>query len=68
MLSVWDMYDLNINKLEQWSLCKAAEYAYPLLVKSICDAGGEPDIRDNYGETPLLLMAHSGPWNEDPRG
>lgn len=46
-------------------LHKAAEYAYPLLVKAICDVGGEPDIRDNYGETPLLLMSHSGPWNDN---
>eukprot|EP00747_Dinoflagellata_sp_TGD_P211929 gnl/TRDRNA2_/TRDRNA2_85092_c0_seq1.p1 gnl/TRDRNA2_/TRDRNA2_85092_c0~~gnl/TRDRNA2_/TRDRNA2_85092_c0_seq1.p1 ORF type:complete len:259 (+),score=52.81 gnl/TRDRNA2_/TRDRNA2_85092_c0_seq1:1-777(+) len=46
-------------------LHKAAEMAYPMVVKEICAAGGEPDIRDNYGETALLLMAHSGPWHED---
>lgn len=45
-------------------LHKACEFAYPLLVKAICDAGGDPDIRDQYGETPLLMMAHSGPWYE----
>lgn len=46
------------------SLHKAVEFAYPLLVKAVCDAGGDPDIRDNYGETPLLLLAHCGPWYE----
>jgi len=45
-------------------LHKACECAYPLLVKAICDAGGDPDIRDNYGETPLLAMAHTGQGNE----
>lgn len=46
-------------------LHKASEFAYPLLVKALCDAGANADIRDNFGETPLLLMAHSGPWNEN---
>merc|ERR1719277_2668278 len=45
-------------------LHKACEQAYPLLVKAICDAGGDPDIRDNYGETPLLLLAHTVPASE----
>mmetsp|Transcript_5810 Transcript_5810/g.16846 ORF Transcript_5810/g.16846 Transcript_5810/m.16846 type:complete len:252 (+) Transcript_5810:67-822(+) len=48
-------------------LHKAVENAFPLLVKSICDVNGDPDIRDNYGETPLLLLAHCGPWNEVPK-
>merc|ERR1719510_2461486 len=48
-------------------LHKAVEQAFPLLVKAICDAGGDPDIRDNYGETPLLLLAHCGPLNEVPK-
>jgi len=48
-------------------LHKAVENAFPLLVKEICDSGGDPDIRDNYGETPLLLLAHCGPWNDFPK-
>lgn len=46
-------------------LHKASECAYPLLVKALCDAGAPADVRDSFGETPLLLMAHSGPWNEN---
>lgn len=46
-------------------LHKACENAYPLLVKAICNAGGDPDIRDNYGETPLLLLAKAGSLNEN---
>merc|ERR1719188_1556953 len=38
-------------------LHKACEHAYPVLVKALCDAGSEVDIRDNYGETPLLFVA-----------
>lgn len=41
-------------------LHKACEHAFPILAKAICDAGGDPDIRDHYGETPLLLLAHCG--------
>lgn len=48
-------------------LHKAVEHGFPLLVKAICDVGGDADIRDNYGETPLLLLAHCGPWNEVPK-
>jgi len=48
-------------------LHKACEGAFPLLIKAIADAGGDVDIRDNYGETPLLMLAHCGPWNEVPK-
>lgn len=46
-------------------LHKACEKAHPLLAKAICNVGGDPDIRDNFGETPLLLMAHSLQQDED---
>jgi len=41
-------------------LHKACEVAYPALVKAICDARGDVETRDNFGETPLLMMAHTG--------
>lgn len=46
-------------------LHKAVEQAHPKLIRALCDRGGDPDIRDNYGETPLLLLAHAGPENKD---
>mmetsp|Transcript_15260 Transcript_15260/g.32953 ORF Transcript_15260/g.32953 Transcript_15260/m.32953 type:complete len:422 (-) Transcript_15260:288-1553(-) len=45
-------------------LHKACEYAYPILVKALCDAGADLEVRDQYGETPLLYLAHSS--NETP--
>eukprot|EP00933_Yihiella_yeosuensis_P008729 TRINITY_DN114339_c0_g1_i1.p1 TRINITY_DN114339_c0_g1~~TRINITY_DN114339_c0_g1_i1.p1 ORF type:complete len:444 (-),score=133.92 TRINITY_DN114339_c0_g1_i1:72-1403(-) len=45
-------------------LHKACEAAMPVLAKALCDAGGDPDIRDQYGETPLLLLAKCGQWDE----
>lgn len=46
-------------------LHKACENGFPVLCKALCDAGADVDIRDNYGETPLLLLAHCGSWNEN---
>lgn len=46
-------------------LHKAVEFAYPVLARALCDAGAEVDIRDQYGETPLLLLAKCGQWNEN---
>jgi len=46
------------------SLHSAANRGFPRLIKALCDAGGEVEARDNYGETPLLLLAHCGPVSD----
>jgi len=46
-------------------LHKAAEQAFPVLAQAICEAGGDPDIRDQFGETPLMLLAKCGGWDEN---
>lgn len=45
-------------------LHSAVHQGFPRLIKALCDAGGEVDTRDNYGETPLLLLAHCGPLSD----
>mmetsp|Transcript_66765 Transcript_66765/g.157232 ORF Transcript_66765/g.157232 Transcript_66765/m.157232 type:complete len:434 (+) Transcript_66765:57-1358(+) len=45
-------------------LHKAAEKAYPFLIKALCEARADPDGRDQFGETPLHLLAKSGSWDE----
>ncbi|CAE8582813.1 unnamed protein product, partial [Polarella glacialis] len=46
-------------------LHKACESAFPVLAKSICEAGCDPDVRDQFGETPLLLLSKCGQWDEN---
>jgi len=45
-------------------LHKASEKAFPYLVKALCEARADPDGRDQFGETPLHLLAKSGTWDE----
>ena len=58
-------------------LHKAAEKAFPVLIKALCEARADPDSRDHFGrlamqdkssfvegETPLHLLAKSGTWDE----
>eukprot|EP00811_Abedinium_folium_P025849 NODE_3726_length_1995_cov_8.985011.p1 GENE.NODE_3726_length_1995_cov_8.985011~~NODE_3726_length_1995_cov_8.985011.p1 ORF type:complete len:411 (-),score=153.80 NODE_3726_length_1995_cov_8.985011:694-1926(-) len=45
----------------------AASHALPKLIKAICDGGGEVDMRNNLGETPLLSLASSAlPLDDKP--
>ncbi|CAK8997717.1 Putative ankyrin repeat protein FPV244 [Durusdinium trenchii] len=41
-------------------LHKAAEKAFPVLIKALCEARADPDSRDHFGETPLHVLAKSG--------
>ncbi|CAJ1437908.1 unnamed protein product [Effrenium voratum] len=45
-------------------LHKAAEKAFPVLIKALCEARADPDSRDHMGETPLHILAKSGSWDE----
>lgn len=53
-----------LGKHGRSSLHSAANQGFPRLIKALSDAGGEVDARDNYGETPLLLLAHCGPLSD----
>mmetsp|Transcript_1534 Transcript_1534/g.1647 ORF Transcript_1534/g.1647 Transcript_1534/m.1647 type:complete len:424 (-) Transcript_1534:98-1369(-) len=45
-------------------LHKAAEKAFPVLIKALCEARADPDSRDHFGETPLHVLAKSGSLDE----
>lgn len=46
-------------------LHKAAEKAFPVLIKALCEARADPDSRDHFGETPLHVIAKSGSLDEN---